>query len=315
MGLDAGDRAQQLDDLRVRGERQLDALAQVLDCGVERVDVREELGDHDAVMLDLEAAGERLAQLRNLRAHPGLRELGQLLGIADARQERFEHRPRGLRVGMRRDAGELDASVLEHLLKALDRARALVDLRLAKPRQITQPADLHRRHEARAHKPVLHELADPFGVLDVGLSPRDVVQVLRVKQPALKALLERLKHGLPVHAGCFHPDQRHPGLGEPLAEPPKPSERRAKRSRLLIPPTTTSARDADRRDHRVLDEIAAATKEQPLENDRVYRNEQKDQGLRKDAGFLVVLRLERWEVDLFRLQQAFDLPAGEGRRR
>ena len=150
---------------------------------------------------------------------------------------------------MRCDAGELDASVLEHLLKALDRARALVDLRLAKPRQITQPPDLHGRHEARAHKPVLHELADPFGVLDVGLSPRDVVQVLRVKQPALKALLERLKHGLPVHAGCFHPDQRHPGLGEPLAEPPEPSERRAKRSRLLIPPATTSARHADRRDH------------------------------------------------------------------
>ena len=54
--LDAGDRAQQLDDLGVRGQDVLDPLAQVLQRGVERVDVREQLGDHDPVVLDLEAA-------------------------------------------------------------------------------------------------------------------------------------------------------------------------------------------------------------------------------------------------------------------
>ena len=105
--------------------------------------------DHDAVMLDLEAAGERLAQLRDLRAHPGLRELGELLGVGDAGEQGLEHRPGGLRVGVRRDGGELDAGVLEHLLEPLDRAGALVDLSLAKPGQITQPADLRRRHEGR----------------------------------------------------------------------------------------------------------------------------------------------------------------------
>ena len=51
--LDAGDRAEQLDDLGVRGEHELDPLAQVLQRGVERVDVREQLRDHDPVMLDL----------------------------------------------------------------------------------------------------------------------------------------------------------------------------------------------------------------------------------------------------------------------
>ena len=38
-----------------------DPLAEVLDRGVERVDVREQLRDHDAVVLDLKAAGERFA--------------------------------------------------------------------------------------------------------------------------------------------------------------------------------------------------------------------------------------------------------------
>ena len=53
---------------------------EVRDRGVERVDVREQLRDHDAVVLDLEAARERLAQLRDLLPHPGLGELGELIG-------------------------------------------------------------------------------------------------------------------------------------------------------------------------------------------------------------------------------------------
>ena len=41
--LDAGDRAQQLDNSLVRGEHELDPLAEVLERGVESVDVREQL--------------------------------------------------------------------------------------------------------------------------------------------------------------------------------------------------------------------------------------------------------------------------------
>ena len=59
--LDAGDRAQQLDNSLVRGEHELDPLAEVLERGVESVDVREQLRNHDAVMLDREAALERFA--------------------------------------------------------------------------------------------------------------------------------------------------------------------------------------------------------------------------------------------------------------
>jgi hypothetical protein len=65
---------------------------------------------------------------------------------------------------------------------------------------------------------MLDELADPLRVLDVGLSPGDVVQVLGVEQPALKAILERLEDGLPVHARRFHPDQRDREARQPSAE-------------------------------------------------------------------------------------------------
>ena len=150
---------------------------------------------------------------------------------------------------MRSDAGELDPGILEHLLQPLDRAAALIDLRLAQPRQITQPADLRRRHEARAHQPVLHQLANPLGVLDVGLAPGDVAQVVRVEQPALKAILERLEDRLPIHAGGLHPDERDLELGQPLPERRAAAERRRKRPCLLIPAAATAARNAHGRDH------------------------------------------------------------------
>jgi hypothetical protein len=118
----------------------------------------------------------------------------------------------------RRNAGELDPGVLEHLLEPLDRPGPLVDLRLAKPGQIAQLADLPRRHEAGADQPVLHQLADPFRVLDVPFAAGDVAQVLRVEQSALESILERLEHGLPVRAGRFHSDQRHCEPRQPLAE-------------------------------------------------------------------------------------------------
>jgi hypothetical protein len=100
--------------------------------------VRQQVRDHDAVMLDREAALEPFAELRDLRAHLALGELGELIRIADPGEQRFEHRPRRLRVAGRGDALELDPGVLEHLLQPLDRASSLVALRRAQPRQVTQ---------------------------------------------------------------------------------------------------------------------------------------------------------------------------------
>jgi hypothetical protein len=72
--------------------------------------------------------------------------------------------------------------------------------------------------------------------------------VVRVEQPALEAILERPKDGLPAHAGRFHPDKRDAELREPGAERRQPTERRAKRSCLLVPAATSGAWDADGRD-------------------------------------------------------------------
>src|SRR5690348_9749362 len=94
---------------------------------------------------------------------------------------------------------------------------------------------------------MLHELADPFGVLDVRLAAGDVAHVMRVEQPALEPLFKRLEHGLPVHAGGLHPDERHADFGQPAGELREPGKRRPERSSLLIPATATLARHADSR--------------------------------------------------------------------
>ena len=70
----------------------------------------------------------------------------------------------------------------------------------------------------------MDELADPLGVRDVGLAPGDVAQVMRVEQPALEAILERLKDSLPVHAGGLHPDRRDAALTEPRAQRRQPRQ-------------------------------------------------------------------------------------------
>ena len=94
---------------------------------------------------------------------------------------------------------------------------------------------------------MLHQLADPFRVLDVGLAAGDVAQVVRVEQPALEAVLEGLEHGLPIHAGGFHPDERHPGLSQPQRQLREPAKRCLERLGLLIEPAATGTRHADGR--------------------------------------------------------------------
>ena len=90
---------------------------------------------------------------------------------------------------------------------------------------------------------MLHELADPLRVLHIRLATRNVAQVMRVQKPALKPILERLEHGLPVHARGLHPNERHARLGQPRSELREPAERRAERFGLLIPAATTRARN------------------------------------------------------------------------
>ena len=96
---------------------------------------------------------------------------------------------------------------------------------------------------------MLNELADPLGILHIGLPAGDVAQMVRVQKPALEPVLERLEHGLPVHPGGLHPDQRHTRLCQPRGEFGKPSQRGLERLRLLFESATPLTRHAGGRHH------------------------------------------------------------------
>jgi hypothetical protein len=74
---------------------------------------------------------------------------------------------------------------------------------------------------------------------------------MRVQQPALKPILQRLDYRLPIHARGLHPDQRHPEPRQPRRELREPGERSSERSRLLVPAAAAAARHTDRR-HNVI---------------------------------------------------------------
>jgi hypothetical protein len=72
--------------------------------------------------------------------------------------------------------------------------------------------------------------------------------VLRIEQPALDAVLERVEHRLPVHARRFHPDECYAEFFEPITELDQVARDRGERLRLLA--ATLAIRNANRRNDR-----------------------------------------------------------------
>src|SRR5829696_6673728 len=103
------------------------------------------------------------------------------------------------------------------LLHALLLPGPLPDERASVPGQVTQPADRGWRHEARpAHAPLDH-LGQPHRIQLVGLGAAgDVLDVPGVEQPAGESFgFQQVERRLPVVAGGFHRDQRHPSSVQP----------------------------------------------------------------------------------------------------
>lgn len=119
---DAGDGHHQLQGVGDRAQQHLDPLVDLRDRRLQEVDVAQHLGNEQAVVFEAEAVGQRLAQCGDLRAQPALGQLGQGRRILVSLQQRFQDRPAGLPQDRRSNRGELNTSVLEHLLQALDRA-------------------------------------------------------------------------------------------------------------------------------------------------------------------------------------------------
>jgi hypothetical protein len=62
------------------------------------------------------------------------------------------------------------------------------------------------------------QVGDPLSVFHVGLAPRDRLQMLRVDQQQLEALLKYVEYWLPVAAGALHRDMGDSLLRQPATQ-------------------------------------------------------------------------------------------------
>ena len=113
---------------------------------------------------------------------PTVGQLGQPLGIAFTGDQGFDHRPARQThdIGDRRI--ELDVGIFKRLLQALDMAAALPHQLLAGAQQVAHLLSLLIRHKAAADQAVRQQIGQPGGVVHVGLAPRHILDVRRVRQ-------------------------------------------------------------------------------------------------------------------------------------
>jgi hypothetical protein len=87
-------------------------------------------------MVRPKAAGERRAQRRKLPAQSAARELGENLGIGGALGQGLEHGAPRNAEDIAGHRGQLDAGVLQGFVEPVRHAGAILDQRLAVPREV-----------------------------------------------------------------------------------------------------------------------------------------------------------------------------------
>ena len=213
---------------RERAELLLDRVGEPVDLLVEEVEVGEDRADHQRVM-GVEAALQRLAQRRELRAQPALGEVGEHLGVGRARNERVEHRPAGLAEDVGGDAVELDAGVLERLVQPVGLALALRDLRLAIPRQVPQlRAAAWAARSSPRNSPASISWQSHCASETSVLRPGTCLTCRALHERQLEVVLQDVPDRLPIHAGRLHRDVRHadtPPASHATPAAPRPSSR------------------------------------------------------------------------------------------
>jgi len=135
------------------------------------------------------AAAQSFTQLCRGRLQAAIGEAGKFGGIGLAGNHRLDHRPAALAHHVGDHRIQFDVGVLQRFLHALDVARRLTHQLLARAQQSAQLLRLGIGYEARANETVRQQVGVPFGVADVGLAARHILDMRRVRQHQLECAL------------------------------------------------------------------------------------------------------------------------------
>ena len=127
-----------------------------------------------------------------------------------------------------RTLGHFDVGVLERFLDAEGVLRDLAHELLSGPGDVAQILNPSGRNEATTDQAMGEQIGDPGGVVDVGLAPRNVPNVLGVCEHELETAIEHMPDRLPVDTGGLHCDMGAAGRLQPVGERAEFTGRRAK---------------------------------------------------------------------------------------
>ena len=79
------------------------------------------------------------------------------------------------------------------------------------------------------------QIRNPRRIIHIGLAPRDIADVLRVRQHQLETLFEHMPHRLPIYPRGLHRHVGHSMHAQPFVEFKQRRGRRPKISHLIMP--------------------------------------------------------------------------------
>jgi hypothetical protein len=146
------------------------------------------------------------------------RQIGQSFGVGLASDERVEDRAAADAHDVAHHVRHFEVGVLQRLLDPLRMSRQLAHELFARAREIAELLNGSRRYEAALNQSMRQQIRDPGRVVHVALAARNIASVHRIGQDQREVAFQHVPHGLPIHAGRFHPHVRAPVRCKPFAE-------------------------------------------------------------------------------------------------
>src|SRR5215470_11020590 len=122
-------------------------------------------------MVGSEATDHGLGQEVAFTSQPSSCSLSQDVAVGLAANEGVQDGTSGDAAHICHHGCELDSGILEHRLQSVGESRPLIDEMDAVAREVAQLPLGGGWDEAPAYQPVAQQVGQPFGILDVGLTP------------------------------------------------------------------------------------------------------------------------------------------------
>src|SRR5262245_9394538 len=240
-----------------RGRYRLQPLAHARNLLFEKVILSEQRLQQKTVMIG-QLSFQSALQLGNLAAKLALGQIRQHANVPFPGDQRFNHLASRHPQHITGHRAQLDVGGLKDFLNPVVDGISLLHQLGLLAGQIPKLALLALRDKTRPQQPTLQQLGYPLRIFHVGLSPRNLLDVVGIDHPHLKMALEQVEHRLPVHPRRRHRHLRSRLLGEPLPQLQTLRRHRAQLAQRALHRAIPRIENAHARHHQLLVHVQSA---------------------------------------------------------